>query len=154
VNLFRCYVVLLGVCALASGTLHLSQSHAQGAQEAAAVTQAIEDLRKAMLAADRTGLEHLVADQLSYGHSSGIVESKGQFIEVIADKKTVYKSISLSEPSVVVVGNNAIARHVFSAETESGGKAASARVGVMQVWVKEGDGGWKLLARQAFRLPA
>jgi ketosteroid isomerase-like protein len=63
------------------------------------------------------------------------------------------KSIALSEPSVAVVGNNAIARHIFSAETESDGKAASARVGVLQVWQKQ-DARWKLLARQAFRLPA
>jgi ketosteroid isomerase-like protein len=150
-RLSRRYVVLAAACALAAGTLLRSESRAQGGEDAA-VTQAIEDLRKAMLAADRTALEGLVADRLSYGHSGGVIESKAQFVEVIADKKTVYKSITLSEPSVVVVGNNAIARHIFSAETESGGKASSARVGVMQVWVKEGSG-WKLLARQAFRLP-
>jgi hypothetical protein len=43
--------------------------------------------------------------------------------------------------------------HIFSAETESDGKAASARVGVLQVWQKQ-DARWKPLARQAFRLPA
>jgi ketosteroid isomerase-like protein len=150
-RLSRRYVVLAAACALAAGTLLQSESRAQGGEDAA-VTQAIEDLRKAMLAADRTALEGLVADRLSYGHSGGVIESKAQFVDVIADKKTVYKSITLSEPSVVVVGNNAIARHIFSAETESGGKASSARVGVMQVWVKEGSG-WKLLARQAFRFP-
>jgi ketosteroid isomerase-like protein len=150
-RLSRRYLILAGACALAAGALLQAESPAQGGEEAA-VTQAIEDLRKAMLAADRAGLEGLVADRLSYGHSGGVIESKAQFVEVIADKKTVYKSITLSEPSVVVVGNNAIARHIFSAETESGGKASSARVGVMQVWVKEGSG-WKLLARQAFRLP-
>ena len=150
-RLSRRYVVLAAACALAAGTLLRSESRAQGGEDAA-VTQAIEALGKAMLAADRTALEGLVADRLSYGHSGGVIESKAQFVEVIADKKTVYKSIALSEPSVVVVGSNAIARHIFSAETESGGKASSARVGVMQVWVKEGSG-WKLLARQAFRLP-
>jgi ketosteroid isomerase-like protein len=150
-RLSRRYLVLAAACALAAGTLLQSESRAQGGEDAA-VTQAIEDLRKAMLAADRTALEGLVADRLSYGHSGGVIESKAQFVEVIADKKTVYKSITLSEPSVVVVGSNAIARHIFSAETESGGKASSARVGVMQVWIKEGSG-WKLLARQAFRLP-
>jgi ketosteroid isomerase-like protein len=71
----------------------------------------------------------------------------------LSRKKTVYKSITLSEPSVAVVGNNAIVRHIFSAETESDGKAASARVGVLQVWQEQGNR-WKLLARQAFRLPA
>src|SRR5262249_37439145 len=108
---------------------------------------------KAMMVADKAGLEVLVADQLSYGHSGGVIETKEQFIAVIANKKTVYKSIMLSEPSVAVVGNNAIVRHIFSAETESDGKAASARVGVLQVWQKQDDR-WKLLARQAFRLPA
>jgi ketosteroid isomerase-like protein len=106
-----------------------------------------------MMAADEAGLEVLVANQLSYGHSGGVIETKEQFIAVIANKKTIYKSITLSEPSVAVVGNNAIVRHIFSAETESDGKAASARVGVLQVWQKQGDR-WKLLARQAFRLPA
>jgi len=105
-----------------------------------------------MLAADQTGLEGLVTDQLSYAHSGGVVESKAQFVNVIVSKKTIYKSITLSEPSVVIVGNNAIARHIFSAETESDGKASSARVGVLQVWLKQ-DGRWKLLARQAYRLP-
>jgi hypothetical protein len=72
-----------------------------------------------MLAAYQTGLEGLVTDRLSYGHSGGVVESKAKFVNVIVGKKTIYKSITLSEPSVVIVGNNAIARHIFSAETES-----------------------------------
>jgi ketosteroid isomerase-like protein len=130
----------------------IRNAQAQGGDEAA-VNQAIEDLRKAMMAADKAGLEVLVADQLSYGHSGGVIETKEQFIAVIANKKTIYKSITLSEPSVAVVGNNAIVRHIFSAETESDGKAASARVGVLQVWQEQGNR-WKLLARQAFRLPA
>jgi hypothetical protein len=115
------------------------------------MNEAIEALRMAMLAADKAKLEALVADQLSYGHSSGKLETKAVFVDVVASKKTIYKSITLSDASTQVVGGNAIARHVFSAETEADGKAGSARVGVLQVWVK--DGRWKLLARQAFRLP-
>ena len=145
-------VALGTISALAAASLLPRHAHAQAGDEAA-VNQAIEDLSKAMLAADQSALEGLVADQLSYGHSGGVVESKAQFVNVVASKKTVYKSITLAEPTVTVVGNNAIARHIFSAETESDGKPASARVGVMQVWVKDGSR-WKLLARQAFRLPA
>ena len=142
--------------ALALGTSGLlgspSAAIAQSGEEAA-VNQAIEALRKAMVDADKARLEELVADQLSYGHSSGVVESKAQFVSVVADKKTIYKSITLLEPTTTIAGSNAIARHIFTAETEAGGKAASARVGVLQVWQKQ-DGRWKLLARQAFRLPA
>ena len=125
---------------------------AQGGDEAA-VNQAVEALRQAMVDADKARLEQLVADQLSYGHSGGVVETKEQFVTVVASKKTIYKTIKLLEPSTAVVGTNAIVRHVFTAETESGGQASSAKVGVLQVWQKQ-DGAWKLLARQAFRLPS
>ncbi len=39
----------------------------------------------------------------------------------------------------------------FAAEVDAGGQASSPKIGVMQVWVKDG-GAWKLLARQAFKL--
>ena len=48
----------------------------------AAVAEAIAALTKAMLAADRDKLEALVSDSLSYGHSSGRIESKKEFVEV------------------------------------------------------------------------
>lgn len=140
---------LAAVGALALVAAAAPLAHAESADEAA-VRQAIDDLTKAMMEADKAKLEMLVADQLSYGHSGGTVQNKAEFVSVIADKKTVYKTITLSEPTVSVVGNNAIARHTFAAEVESGGKASSPKIGVLQVWVKDG-GRWKLLARQAFK---
>jgi ketosteroid isomerase-like protein len=137
-----------GALALALASLPMV-AYAESADEAS-VKKAIDDLTKAMMAADKAKLEALVSDQLSYGHSAGKVETKAEFIGVIADKKTIYKSITLSDPTVSVVGNNAIARHTFAAEVEAGGQASSPKIGVMQVWVKDG-GAWKLLARQAFR---
>lgn len=136
--------------AFASLSFATSPAFAQTGDEAA-VGKAIEDLNKAMLAADKAALEALLADRLSYGHSAGRIETKADFLDVVAGRKTLYKSIVLSEPSVAVVGNNAIARHTMTVDTESGGKPATAKVGVMQVWVKDG-GSWKLLARQAFRV--
>ena len=148
----RRHFALAGAFAL--GTASLSRSYTAMAQsgDETAVNGAVEVLRKAMLEADKVRLEELVADELSYGHSGGVVETKAQFVDVIVSKKTVYKTITLSDPSTAIVGSNANVRHEFSAETESGGKASSARVGVLQVWQKL-DGRWKLLARQAFRLP-
>ena len=144
----RRHMAAAGTLVLAAASLPIA-AHAESADEAA-VRKAIDDLSKAMLAADKAKLEALVADQLSYGHSAGRLETKKEFVDVIAGKKTTYKSITLNEPTVTVVGNNAIARHVFVVETETDGKPAQAKVGVMQVWVKDG-GAWKLLARQAFR---
>ena len=146
----RRHLAVAGALALGtSALLHSRVSLAESADEAA-VNAAVEDLRKAMLAADKAKLEELVADQLSYGHSGGRVETKKEFVDVVAGKKTTYKSITISEPKVQVTGNNAVARHTYAVEFESDGKPGSAKIGVMQVWVKDG-GAWKLLARQAFR---
>jgi len=146
----RRHLAAAGALALAAlPTITPTTARAESADEAA-VRKAIDDLSKAMLAADKAKLEALVADQLSYGHSAGRLETKKEFVDIIAGKKTIYKSITLNEPTVSVVGNNAIARHTFVVETETDGKPSQAKVGVMQVWVKDG-GNWKLLARQAFR---
>jgi ketosteroid isomerase-like protein len=147
-QLTRRHMAIAG--ALALGTIGGPAAFAQAGDEAA-VKEAAEALRKAMMAADKARLEELVADQLSYGHSSGRMETKAQFIDIVAGKKTIYKSITLSDDSTAVVGPNAIVRHVFAAETEADGKPGSARVGALQVWQKQ-DGRWKLLARQAFRI--
>jgi ketosteroid isomerase-like protein len=137
----------------AAGALALAAlptiARAESAEEAA-VRKAIDDLSKAMMAADKAKLEMLIADQLSYGHSGGRIETKQQFLDVVAGKKTIYKSITITDSSVSVVGNNAIARHIYAVEVETDGKPNSAKVGVMQVWVKDGAA-WKLLERQAFR---
>ena len=123
--------------------------HAESADESA-VRQALADLTKAMLAADKAKLEALVADQLSYGHSSGTIQDKAVFVDVIASKKTVYKSIDLTDIKVNVVGNDAIVRHTWDSISEAGGKSNTSHIGVLQVWAKQ-DGKWKLLARQAFK---
>ena len=59
----------------------------------------------------------LTADPLSYGHSGGVVQTKAEFVDVIASKKTVYKSIELSNQTVAVAGSNAIVRHSWVSES-------------------------------------
>jgi ketosteroid isomerase-like protein len=149
----RRHLAAAGALALAAVPTIVAPAHAGAAEDEAAVKKAVDDLTKAMLAADKAALDALVSDKLSYGHSGGKVEDKAEFVSVIAGKKTVYKSITLSEPTVSVAGDAAIARHIFATDYESDGKPGTAKIGVLQVWVKDG-GSWKLLARQAFRLAA
>jgi Domain of unknown function (DUF4440) len=143
-------LALAGALALcAQGLLFGTAAHAE--TEAAAVDQAVEALRRALLTADQAELEKLTAGQVSYGHSDGKVQTKAEFIEGVVTRKAVVKSLTFPELKVAVVGGAAVARHVWLSESETDGKPTTTRIGVLQVWQKQ-DGNWKLLARQGYKL--
>jgi ketosteroid isomerase-like protein len=146
-------VMVAGAVAFgASGMLLSGLASAQGGDDAA-VAQAVETLRKATLEADKAKLMQVTSDHVSYGHSGGRVETKDQFINGVMTRKQTVKSLAFPELTISVVGNAAIARHIWLSESELDGKQTTTKIGVLQVWQKQ-DGGWKLIARQGFTLPA
>ncbi|HEX6190823.1 MAG TPA: nuclear transport factor 2 family protein [Chitinophagaceae bacterium] len=114
------------------------------------VHTAVEQLRKAMIDGDKEMLEKLAHDQLTYGHSSGQIDNKKEFVEKIASGKSDFVTIELSEENVIVEGNTAIVRHTLKATTNDGGKPGEVNLKVLLVWQKQ-KSGWKLLARQAVK---
>ncbi|MDH3029163.1 nuclear transport factor 2 family protein [Methylobacterium fujisawaense] len=139
------------VAAIAAPVLIRAVPGTAARPDAAAVEQAVDALTQALLAADGPALDALVLDGLSYGHSSGQVQDKTAFVETLTSKRSAFPSITLSDRSVSVVGDDAVARHVFTGEVVSGGKTAPVHIGVMQVWHRD-HGRWRLLARQAFKI--
>ncbi len=111
----------------------------------------VEALRKAMLDADKNIMENLTAKELSYCHSSGKIENKTDFIEVIVSGKNDYKTIDLSDQTIAIVDNIAIVRHGMVAEVLNNGALNTVKLGVLQIWKKK-QNRWELLARQAFKL--
>ena len=146
-------VVVAGGLVLGASSLLLSGTASAQAGDEAAVGDMVELLRKGIFDKDKAKLEQVSAPQLSYGHSDGRVETKEQFVTAVLNRKATVKSLAFPELKVTVVGNNAIARHIYLAESELDGKPTTTRIGALQVWQKQ-DGAWKLLARQGFRLPA
>jgi uncharacterized protein DUF4440 len=148
----RRHLAAAGALALgASSLLQNASALAEGGDEAA-VKKSIDELRMAQLKQDKAKLEQLVADQVSYGHSDARVDTKASLINGTMTRKQTVKSIDFPELTVAVVGNTAVARHLYTSESELEGKPTSTKIGALQVWQKQ-DGGWKLLARQGFKLP-
>ena len=116
-----------------------------------AVAAAVEQLRLAMVSGDRMSLENIAAEQLSYGHSGGLVENKAAFVEKIASGNSDFISISLSDQSIVISGKTAVVRHKLDAVTNDGGKPGEAHIKVLLVCQKQVKQ-WKLLARQAVKI--
>jgi ketosteroid isomerase-like protein len=121
-------------------------------KDSAAVAAAVELLRKAMIDADKAGLQKLTTDKLSYGHSGGKVEDQSTFIENIVSGKSDFVTIELTNQTISVSGDAALVRHTLSASTNDGGNPGTVKLNILLVWQKQ-KGAWKLLARQAVKFP-
>lgn len=115
------------------------------------VAAAVETLTKAMIDGNKTALENISSDQLSYGHSSGKIQDKATFVNALVNGQSDFVTINLTDQTITVKDQTAIVRHKFSAQTNDGGKPGNVSLGIMLVWVKE-KGEWKLLGRQAYKL--
>lgn len=104
-----------------------------------------------MLDADKGSLEKYTAPELSYGHSSGKIETKAEFVEALASGKSDFVSIDLSNQTIKMAGNTAIVRHTLTGTTNDNGVAGNVKLSILTIWQKQ-KGAWKLLARQAVRL--
>ena len=124
------------------------------ADDAAAVAVAAEKLRVAMIDPTRENLGAMVAEDLSYGHSGGKVDTKASFIADLLDGKSHFVTIVITDQTIKVIdGGVAIVRHTLSADTNDSGKPGKVTIKVLGVWQKQGRQ-WKLVARQAIRPPA
>lgn len=115
------------------------------------VEETVAALRQAILDGDSAKLDQLTDSGLTYGHSLGKLENKQQFIHALASGDSDFKTLDLTDQTIVVRGKTAVVRHKLAADIKEGDKFNNVKLAVMMVWVKE-DKHWKLLGRQAIRL--
>mgnify|MGYP006186748763 FL=1 len=119
------------------------------AQSESDVKTALFQMRSAMLDEDEPTLRALTSEHLTYGHSSGVIETQEQFLAVFASGKTDYQNWDIYDLEITFPKSDlALIRHKVKADINSN----HLELGLLMVWTKE-KGQWKLLARQAFRLP-
>ncbi|WP_229311063.1 nuclear transport factor 2 family protein [Larkinella soli] len=140
---------LLALALVVSGSLAAAGPGKK--DEKQAVEGAVEKLRKAMIDPTQTSLDAIAADQLSYGHSNGLIEDKSAFMKALLSGDNDFKTIDLSEQSVSIIDNTAMVRHKLMAETNNKGVPGQAKLAVLLVFVKQ-KGDWRLLARQAVKI--
>jgi hypothetical protein len=147
------YSILTIICLFITIIMNTQQSLAQSPAAVKEIATAVEQLRKAIVNADSTMLDKLTADELSYGHSGGLLQNKQEFIHSITSGTSVFVSIDLTGQTIQIVDNTAIVRHILSAATNDKGKGAgTVKLGVLTVWIKNNAGQWHLLARQAVKV--
>lgn len=115
------------------------------------VAAVAERLRVAMIAPERSELDALFAEQLSYGHSDGKVETKASFISDLLDGRSDFVTIAITDQAIQVMSDVAVVRHTLVADTNDSGKPGKVRLKVLGIWCLQA-GAWKMIARQAVRL--
>ncbi|MDT0645363.1 nuclear transport factor 2 family protein [Zunongwangia sp. F260] len=115
------------------------------------VASAVEALNMAIIDPEESVLDTLISDKITYGHSSGLVQNKEEFIDDLVNGDFNFSSVDVSDQNIHIEDETAIVRHVFSAKATNAGDPVDVRIGNVLVYVKQGDH-WKLLARQAFKL--
>jgi hypothetical protein len=116
-----------------------------------AVLAALETWKKAMLDRDRGALEKIFHPDLSYGHSSAMVETRDQAIPHIVDSAG-WEAIDFADTTVRLQGNVALVNGKTDMHQRGKDKVTISKLTVLTVWVK-GKPGWQMIARQAVRRP-
>ena len=140
----KIFLILAIIC------LNITFIYAQAADEMK-VSETTQILRKALIDADKAVLEKILHQDLSYGHSSGLLETKAMLIESLVSNDSDFKTMDLTEQTVKVVGKTAIVRHKLFAETANKGVPSTTKLNVLLIFI-ELKGEWKLLARQAAKI--
>ncbi len=114
-----------------------------------AVLNAEDAWKVAVLKGDRGALDKLLAEDLSYTHSSGKTQTKEQFIHDATGGGTTYKSIDFENTKLREYGTVVVITHSAVINTVQTG---SSHLYLTEVWAREG-GNWQLASRQATKLP-
>jgi ketosteroid isomerase-like protein len=138
------FIALLLVVPAASGQTNSTE----------AAVRALETRRTdAMVKNDTATLQTLLADDLTYFHSSGLVDTKNSFIALLKSGDLKYRSITTSDVKVRVFGDAAIVtgQAVMISKRVNADEATN-KLLFTAIWAQSG-GTWRFVAWQSTKLP-
>ncbi|AKV08274.1 hypothetical protein B723_18435 [Pseudomonas fluorescens NCIMB 11764] len=137
--------LLIGFLCLFSGYVAATPSSAEKD-----VAQAVDHLTQAMLKKNIPELNALTAENLTYGHSSGKIQNKQEYIADIETGRSAFKTLEMQNQTITLSGDVALVRNHFSAQALKGTEVIPTEIENFQIWQKQ-KGRWLLVGRQAFK---
>lgn len=141
---------IIGLLIIASQLLLGNGVNAQSKNNS--IEQAVLQLREALLSGNEGKLRAISSAHLSYGHSNGLIENQDAFVATLISGKSVFVTMDLTDQTIDQVNQTAIVRHTLYAKTKNEGILGEVKLKVLLIFQKE-KGSWKLLARQAVKIP-
>ena len=133
------------------------RSAAAQATEATAAADPVEQIRQvearrydAMARNDLAALGDLLADDLTYTHSQGVVNTKAQMLASLESGALRYRSVTTDDVLIRVYGDAAVVTGAAVLAVTAGGHDVSVPVRFIAVYARQ-DGRWRLEAWQSTR---
>ena len=148
-----CFTLLILLPVLAAAQASQPPQDAVDAAKIADEVRAADSKRiTAMVKGDAAELGALLAEELTYTHTTGQVESREEFLASISAGKLDYESIERTEDQTRIYGNTAVVSGRADMKVKAQGKDLALAIRFTAVWVK-GEKGWRMVAWQSTRLP-
>ncbi|MES2776617.1 MAG: nuclear transport factor 2 family protein [Bacteroidota bacterium] len=108
----------------------------------------IAGLKNALISKDSVVLSTLLSDEVSYGHTNGLVQTKSQLIRSVVSGEQDYKKMDPADMVIKIYNGTAIVTMESKVALFFNGKPLDLDMKILLVWIKQADG-WKLAARQS-----
>lgn len=105
----------------------------------------------AMVSLDVSKLNDILAEGLTYTHSSAKVDTKASLIEAMSSGTNAYTALEPSEVVAKDLGQVVVLTGMAAMTVSLGGRLTSFRVRFIDVYVEQ-DGVWRMVAWQSTRL--
>jgi hypothetical protein len=117
------------------------------------ITDRENELYRAMLAFDYPALDGIPSDEVSYIHSTGVVETKAEYIAGLRRGLYEYGAIEIPSGQTHMFDGVALTSGVMEMLVGANGSVKhTIRLQHVLIWQQEA-GTWRLLLRQATRIP-
>jgi ketosteroid isomerase-like protein len=108
---------------------------------------------EAVLHGDRAVLDRIFADDLSYVHASGRVDTKATMLASIESGRMKYKKFDRSDVRVRSYRDTAIVTGKAAVDVDVEKNSLVLNILFTAVYVKQPDGAWRMVAWQSTKLP-
>jgi len=144
--------LLLIVTLFSLGCEKVEQEPSRHNDETEKAIRQLENRRfHAMIEADTAALDTILADDLTYTHTNGWVDTKEQFIGWLETGELNYESITTESVLVRVYAATAVVTGQAAVEIKVNGQAKNLQIRFIDVYV-EREGHWQMVAWQSTRL--
>lgn len=114
---------------------------------------ALENRRiEAMIKRDTKALGEILAEDLSYTHSTARVETKAEFIAALTSGRTKYESIERDDVKVSHYGDTAVVTGLANFHVNANGNDIKFQTRFTDVYAKR-NGAWQMVAWQSTKIP-